>query len=80
MITNNRIKPLIAIITIIIINRKHIGFDVAGIELVTRVKNIAYDSNIVIAIDTRSPDSTGSRNTTGFKRQNTIVGIKMTTA
>ena len=41
MITNRKIKPLSAIIIIIITNRKHIGLEVAGMELETSVRNIA---------------------------------------
>ena len=73
------IRPLIIIMIISISNKKHIGFDVAGIEEETSVRNIAYDSKIVIASDIRSPESTGIRNTSGFKRQNSSVGIIIVT-
>jgi hypothetical protein len=38
----------------------HIGFEDAGIDDDTSVKNMAYESKMVIARPTRSPDSTGS--------------------
>ncbi|XP_063404305.1 uncharacterized protein LOC134687778 [Mytilus trossulus] len=67
--------PLITIVTIIIISKTLIGFEEAGIDNWTIVRNIAYDNNIVIASPTRSPDSTGSRNTRGFNKKNIFVGI-----
>jgi hypothetical protein len=50
------------------------GFDEAGIDAETSVRNMAYDNKIVIASDTRSPDSTGKMNTRGFKNAKNIVG------
>jgi hypothetical protein len=38
------------------------------------VKNMAYESKMVIARPTRSPDSTGSKKTSGFIRANNTVG------
>jgi hypothetical protein len=53
---------------------KHIGFDVAGITSETKVRNIAYESKIVIESPMRSPDSTGRRKTSGLSKPNKIVG------
>jgi hypothetical protein len=45
----------------------------------TSVKNMAYESKIVIERLTCSPDSTGSKKTSGFKRvKNTVGAITMT--
>jgi hypothetical protein len=50
-----------------------------GIDDDTSVKNLAYESKIVIARPTRSPDSTDSKKTSGFNRANNTVGaITMT--
>jgi hypothetical protein len=63
----------------ITIRSAHIGFEEAGIDDDTIIKNKEYDSNIVIARPTRSPDSTGSKKTSGFNRANNTVGaITMT--
>jgi hypothetical protein len=43
-------------IIIITIRSAHIGFEEAGIDDDTSVKNLAYESKIVIARPTRSPD------------------------
>jgi hypothetical protein len=61
-------------IIIITIRSAHIGFEEAGMEDDTSVKNMAYESKIVIARLTRSPESTGSKKTSGFKRSNNTVG------
>jgi hypothetical protein len=53
-------------IIIITIRSAHIGFEEAGMEDDTSVKNMAYESKIVIARLTRSPESTGSKKTSGF--------------
>jgi hypothetical protein len=79
MMAKTAIIPLIIIMIISTSNKTHIGFDVAGIEEETSVRNIAYDSKIVIESDIRSPESTGRRNTSGFKRQNSSVGIIIVT-
>jgi hypothetical protein len=60
-------------------NKKHIGFDEAGMDAETSVKNIAYANSIVIASDTRSPDATGRTNTSGFNTANKSVGKIMIT-
>jgi hypothetical protein len=61
-------------IIIITIRSAHIGFEDAGIDDDTGVKNMAYESKMVIARPTRSPDSTGSKKTSGFNRTNNKVG------
>jgi hypothetical protein len=66
--------PLIIIIRIITRSKAQTGLEDAGTEFATSVKNIAYDNKIVIPNDTRSPDSTGSRNTSGFIKENVNVG------
>ena len=63
-----------------IINRKHIGLEEAGIDSATSVKKIAYDNRIVIASEIRSPDSTGSKNTTGLRKHSNMVGRIIITA
>jgi hypothetical protein len=66
-------------IIIITIRSAHIGFEDAGIDDDTSVRNMAYESKIVIAKLTRSPDSMGSKKTSGFNRANKTVGaITMT--
>jgi hypothetical protein len=55
--------PLTTMIIIITIRSAHIGFEEAGIDDDTSVENMAYESKMVIARPTRSPDSTGSKNT-----------------
>jgi hypothetical protein len=66
-------------IIIITIRSAHIGFEEAGIDDDSSVRNIAYENKMVIARPTRSPDSTGSKKTSGFKRANNTVGaITMT--
>ena len=68
------IIPLNIITGVITNSKAHIGFDDAGTELVTNVINIAYDSRIVMPRDTRSPESIGNKNTSGFIKQNSNVG------
>jgi hypothetical protein len=63
------------IIITIIIKSTHIGFEVAGTDEDTNVKNMAYDSNIVTENPTRSPDSTGNKKTRGFKTAKSSVGM-----
>jgi hypothetical protein len=66
-------------IIIITIRSAHIGFEDAGIDDETSARNMVYESKMVIARLTRSPDSTGSKNTSGFNRANNTVGaITMT--
>jgi hypothetical protein len=57
--TLNTIIPLTTMKIIITIRSAHIGFEEAGIDDDTSVRNIAYESKMVIARPTRSPDSTG---------------------
>lgn len=66
--------PLKAIVTIIKTNTRLIGLEDAGTAICTMVRNIANDSNTVIDSPTRSPDSTGSRNRSGFNNPNKMVG------
>jgi hypothetical protein len=61
-------------IIIITMRSAHMGFEEAGIDDDTSVKNMAYESKIAIARPTRSPDSTGSKKTSGFIRPNNTVG------
>jgi amino acid permease len=49
LITPNTIIPLTTMIIIITIRSAHIGFEEAGIDDDTSVKNLAYESKIVIA-------------------------------
>jgi hypothetical protein len=49
IITPNTIIPLTTMIITITIRSAHIGFEEAGIDDDTVIKNKAYDSNIVIA-------------------------------
>jgi hypothetical protein len=66
-------------IIIITIRSAHIGFEDAGIDDDTSANNMVYESKIVIARPTRSPDSTGSKKTSGFNIANNTVGaITMT--
>jgi hypothetical protein len=66
-------------IIIITIRSAHIGFEEGEIDDDTSLKNLAYESKIVIARLTRSPDSTGYKKTSGFNRANNTVGaITMT--
>ena len=59
---------------IIPIRSAHIGFEEAGIDDDTSVRNMAYESQIVIARLARSPDTTGSKKTSGFNRASNTVG------
>jgi hypothetical protein len=66
-------------IIIITIRSAHIEFEEARIDDDTSVRNMAYESNIVIERLTRSPDSTDSKKTSGFNRAiNTVGAITMT--
>jgi hypothetical protein len=50
------------------------GFEEAGIDDDTSVRNMAYESQIVIARLARSPDTTGSKKTCGCNRASNTVG------
>jgi hypothetical protein len=65
---------LIVIVIIITINVIDIRFDEAGIASETIVKNMVYESKAVIESPTRSPDSTGRRNTSGLSATKSVDG------